>query len=173
MAMSFEPLAELFGVTLNVVVPVACGAIGAVVTGAKAVTQLAAPLPGTFAVNVNVLGAHPTGSLLSNVMVDVCATFGGPDVVVGLAVNVGIWVHVNRFDVTVVLPPRLVVIVISFEPLAEALGVTVRVVVPVAPPAATVMGLGAKDVAQFAGAGLGTDALKVKVRSAQPAGSLF
>src|SRR6476469_4448231 len=163
MVKTFDPLAEAFGVTRKVVVPLACGptVIG---VAEKLVGQLAI----TVAVKANERGAQPTGSLLNRVIVDDCWTLGGPDVVVGFAESVGTELpHGMTVAVTLVVPPLVELTAIVLEPLAEGLGVTVKVVVPVA-CAATVIGLGAKAVAQLPGAGFGTTAPNVNARGAQP-----
>ena len=69
MVMSLEPVAELFGVTVNVVEPVAAGPT-VIVFGAKVNGQLAAPLPGTFALKVKARGRQPAGSLFRRLMVN-------------------------------------------------------------------------------------------------------
>src|SRR3954451_14263356 len=169
--MGFEPLAELFGVTRKVVVPLpwAATVIGVV---EKEVTQLAAPLPDTVAVKANDRGAHPAGSLLNSVIFDVCWTLGGPEVVAGLGVSVGVCAHATTVAVTVVVPPPAL-IAMSFEPVAELFGVTVNVVVPVACGAIAGVVTGAKPVTQFPDPPPGTFAAKVNDLGAQPIGSLL
>ena len=75
--------------------------------------------------------------------------------------------------VTVAAPPVVVLIAMAFEPLAKALGVTVKVVVTVAPGATLLMVSGAKFVAQLPDPLPGTVAVKVNERGPQLAGSLL